>query len=91
MAFTFQKVLANMEIGSSLFDEDGAKIVPKLMEKAKAKGVTIHLPVDFVTADKVTLLIINNDDCQYNCYSSRKTLQSARQRLNQECLPDGSV
>ena len=54
MAFTFQKVLANMEIGSSLFDEDGAKIVPKLMEKAKAKGVTIHLPVDFVTADKVT-------------------------------------
>ena len=53
MAFTFQKVLANMEIGSSLFDEDGAKIVPKLMEKAKAKGVTIHLPVDFVTADKV--------------------------------------
>merc|ERR1712042_271362 len=38
MAFTFLKVLANMEIGSSLFDEDGAKIVPKLMEKAKAKG-----------------------------------------------------
>ena len=53
MAFTFQKVLANMEIGSSLFDADGAQIVPKLMEKAKAKGVTVHLPVDFVTASKV--------------------------------------
>jgi len=52
MAFTFQKVLANMEIGSSLFDADGAQIVPKLMEKAKAKGVTVHLPVDFVTASK---------------------------------------
>ncbi|CAG5105183.1 Oidioi.mRNA.OKI2018_I69.chr1.g1905.t3.cds [Oikopleura dioica] len=52
MAFTFQKVLANMEIGGSLFDEDGAKIVPKLMEKAKARGVKIVLPTDFVTADK---------------------------------------
>ena len=53
MAFTFQKVLANMEIGSSLFDAAGAQIVQKLMEKAKAKGVTVHLPVDFVTASKV--------------------------------------
>ena len=53
MAFTFQKVLNNMEIGGSLFDEDGAKIVPKLVEKAKAKGVKLVLPTDFVTADKV--------------------------------------
>lgn len=52
MAFTFQKVLANMEIGASLYDAEGAKIVPKLMEKAAAKGVKIHLPVDFVTGDK---------------------------------------
>jgi hypothetical protein len=28
-----------MKIGSSLFDEEGAKIVPKLLEKAKAKNV----------------------------------------------------
>ena len=53
MAFTFQKVLNNMEIGGSLFDEDGAKIVPKLVEKAKAKEVKLVLPSDFVTADKV--------------------------------------
>ena len=53
MAFTFQKVLNNMEIGGSLFDEDGAKIVPKLVEKAKAKGVKLVLPTDFITADKV--------------------------------------
>lgn len=52
MAFTFLKVLNDMKIGSSLFDEDGAKIVPKLVEKAKAKNVKIHLPVDFVTGDK---------------------------------------
>jgi len=36
-----------VNIGGSLFDEDGAKIVPEIMEKAKAKGVEIVLPVDF--------------------------------------------
>lgn len=52
MAFTFLNVINGMEIGDSLFDADGAKIVPELMEKAKAKGVKIHLPVDFTTANK---------------------------------------
>lgn len=52
MAFTFLKVLNGMEIGNSLFDEEGASIIQKLMDKAKANGVKIHLPVDFVTADK---------------------------------------
>lgn len=52
MAYTFMKVAYNMSIGDSLFDEAGSKIVHELMEKAKAKGVDIHLPVDFVCADK---------------------------------------
>ncbi|OWF52928.1 phosphoglycerate kinase [Mizuhopecten yessoensis] len=52
MAFTFLKVLKNMEIGNSLFDDEGSKIIQKLMDKAAAKGVKIHLPVDFVTGDK---------------------------------------
>lgn len=52
MAFTFLKVTENMEIGSSLFDSEGATIVNKLLEKAKKNNVQIHLPVDFVTADK---------------------------------------
>ncbi|XP_035219248.1 phosphoglycerate kinase 1-like isoform X2 [Stegodyphus dumicola] len=52
MAFTFLKTLNNMEIGSSLYDEEGSKIVGNLMEKAKKNGVQIHLPEDFVTADK---------------------------------------
>lgn len=52
MAFTFLKVLNNMNIGGSLFDEEGSKIVPQLMEKAKKNGVQMHLPVDFVAADK---------------------------------------
>jgi phosphoglycerate kinase len=52
MSFTFKKVLEGMEIGTSLFDADGAEIVPELMAKAKAKGVKIALPVDFITADR---------------------------------------
>lgn len=36
-----------------MFDEEGAKVVGSIMEKAAAKGVAIHLPFDHVTADKV--------------------------------------
>ena len=52
MAYTFKKVLENMPIGNSLFDPEGAKIVAELSEKANARGVKIHLPVDYITADK---------------------------------------
>ncbi|PVV00836.1 hypothetical protein BB560_004768 [Smittium megazygosporum] len=52
MAFTFLKVINNMEIGSSLFDEPGSKIVNDLVAKAKEKNVQLLLPVDFVAADK---------------------------------------
>jgi len=52
MAYTFKKVISGMEIGKSLFDEAGAQIVPEIMAKAAQKGVIIHLPTDFVLADK---------------------------------------
>lgn len=52
MAFTFVKKLNNMNIGGSLFDKEGYEIVDRLMSKAKEKGVTIHLPTDFVTGSK---------------------------------------
>lgn len=52
MAFTFLKVLNNMEIGNSLYDDEGAKIVKELMAKAEKNKVKINLPVDFITADK---------------------------------------
>ena len=52
MAYTFKKVLYGMEIGDSLFDPEGAKIVAELVEKAKARGVALILPVDYVCADK---------------------------------------
>jgi len=52
MAYTFKKEISGMPIGNSLFDPEGAKLVADLMAKAKEKGVQIHLPVDFVCADK---------------------------------------
>ena len=52
MAFTFKKVVFGKQIGASLFDPEGAKIVQELVAKAKAKGVKLVFPVDFVAADK---------------------------------------
>jgi len=52
MAFTFLKVVQGVSIGGSLFDEEGAKIVQEIMDKAKEKGVEIVLPVDFVISSE---------------------------------------
>jgi phosphoglycerate kinase len=51
MAYTFKKVTNGMSIGGSLFDAEGAKIVDKLVAKAKERKVALHFPVDYVTAD----------------------------------------
>lgn len=52
MAYTFKKVVYNVEIGKSIFDEGGAKIVKDIVAKAEKNGVKLHFPVDYVTADK---------------------------------------
>lgn len=52
MAYTFLKVLNEMPIGDSLFDAEGAKLVPEIMDLARERGVKITLPVDFVTSSK---------------------------------------
>lgn len=52
MAFTFKKIVDGMSIGTSLYDEAGAKIANDIVEKAKSKNVKLHFPVDFTIADK---------------------------------------
>lgn len=52
MAFTFKKAYENMPIGDSLFDAEGAKIVPEIMANAEKHNVEVILPVDFITADR---------------------------------------
>ena len=51
MSYTFKKVMLGMEIGNSLFDAEGAKLVLELVEKAKARGVKLLLPVDHICGD----------------------------------------
>ncbi|MES2477832.1 MAG: phosphoglycerate kinase [Bacteroidota bacterium] len=51
MAYTFFKAQGG-KIGSSLCEDDRMDLANELLEKAKAKGVNIHLPVDSIIADK---------------------------------------
>lgn len=66
MAFTFNKVLNGTQIGSSLYDEEGANLVPEIMRKAQEKNVKIHLPTDFICADKFeeTAQVMTRTDSQ---------------------------
>eukprot|EP00943_MAST-04B_sp_MAST-4B-sp1_P009897 g9897.t1 len=52
MAYTFKKVLNNVSIGASLFDDEGAKIVAEIVSTANARNIQIHLPCDHVAASK---------------------------------------
>jgi len=52
MAYTFEKMMHGTNIGKSLFDEKGSAIVKDIVEKAKAKGVQLHFPTDWIVADK---------------------------------------
>lgn len=51
MAYTFFKALGG-SIGNSLVEEDKLDLAKELIQKAKAKGVELHLPIDSIVADK---------------------------------------
>ncbi|KAH7679113.1 Phosphoglycerate kinase protein [Dioscorea alata] len=51
MIFTFYKA-QGLQVGSSLVEEDKLDLAASLIEKAKAKGVSLLLPTDVVIADK---------------------------------------
>ena len=51
MIFTFYKA-QGYSVGSSLVEEDKLDLATSLLEKAKAKGVSLLLPTDVVIADK---------------------------------------
>jgi len=50
MSFTFIKAQGGA-IGSSLCEDDKMELALKILAKAKAKGVKIHIPLDVVAAD----------------------------------------
>lgn len=51
MSYTFFKALGG-SVGKSLVEEDKLDLAKELIQKAKAKGVELHLPIDSVIADK---------------------------------------
>jgi len=51
MAYTFFKALGG-NVGNSLVEADKLDLAKKLIQKAKAKGVELHLPIDSIAADK---------------------------------------
>jgi len=52
MAYTFLRIISNVSIGESLFDAEGAGVVHRIVEKARERGIKIHLPVDHIIGDK---------------------------------------
>ncbi|MGZ4090166.1 MAG: phosphoglycerate kinase, partial [Bacteroidia bacterium] len=50
MAFTFVKAMGG-QIGKSLCEDDRLETAKELLNKAKEKGVNIHIPTDAVIAD----------------------------------------
>jgi phosphoglycerate kinase len=51
MAYTFFKALGG-NVGKSLVEEDKLGLAKDLIQKAKQKGVELHLPIDSIIADK---------------------------------------
>ena len=50
MTYTFIKALGG-SIGNSICEDDKMELALDIIEKAKAKGVQLHLPVDVLAAD----------------------------------------
>lgn len=53
MVFTFLKNIYNSEIGKSLYDQEGAKVVDEIVKKAKERNVELIFPDDFVIAKEI--------------------------------------
>lgn len=51
MAYTFAKAMGGT-IGNSLCEDDRVELCKELIAKAKAKGVSLHLPEDSIIADR---------------------------------------
>lgn len=70
MIFTFYKA-QGLSVGSSLVEADKLDLATSLIEKAKAKGVSLLLPSDVVIADKFAA-DANSKVCSF-CSSSNKS------------------
>jgi len=56
MAFPFLKVMHGMDVGKSMYDASSEGLVREVLEKAKAKGVNLHFPEDFVVVTSLAMM-----------------------------------
>jgi phosphoglycerate kinase len=70
MSYTFIKAMGG-KIGKSLNEEERAPLTLEIIERAKAKGVKIHLPVDSAAADNFSndanITFTHSDAIPDNC------------------------
>jgi phosphoglycerate kinase len=73
MAFTFLKQMdSNNQIGKSIFDADGAKMVDAIVQKAKERNVSLIFPEDFVIVPEI------KDNVQSSVVSLKEGIPSDR-------------
>jgi len=73
MAFTFLKQMdSNNQIGKSIFDADGAKMVDAIVQKAKERNVSLIFPEDFVIVPEI------KDNVQSSIVSLKEGIPSDR-------------
>jgi phosphoglycerate kinase len=65
MAYTFIKAQGG-QVGNSLVEDDRLELAKQLLEKAKAKGVNLLLPVDSIVADQFS------NDAQFKTANSNE-------------------
>ena len=89
MAYTFLKQ-ASAQIGSSRFEDDVAGIAKAILDKAKAKGVDIVLPIDHIVCDNVddpidirTTTDENIDAGYFGVDIGPKTIDLFKKKLNE--------
>ncbi|QYJ69019.1 phosphoglycerate kinase [Flavobacterium litorale] len=85
MTFTFIKALGG-KIGNSICEDDKQELALEILEKAKAKNVQVHLPVDVVAADAFkndanTMVVNTNEipDGWQGLDAGPKSLENLRQ------------
>jgi hypothetical protein len=86
MAYTFKKEWQGMKIGKSLYDKDGVASLPKILEKARAKGmrfephIIAHSPASCEIVGRRSWFQLNLTRLGFVCVCRRAHLLPDRSR-----------
>jgi phosphoglycerate kinase len=95
MAFTFLKAMHNTQIGKSICDEEGLKVVNDIVKKAKERNVDLLLPEDFVVSkeikDNALTKIVTLSQGIENDWLGIDTGPLTQQKFNKEILSSKTI